>query len=505
LYAVTSGPLYVAVGEAGSLLSSVDGWSWTVRSSGVLFDLYCVASDPPQNAFIAAGQQGTVTLGDGVNWTAITSPTEQDLLAVAGASDLNNHGTFALGGTSGLFICLDDVYVSSWHEQSSWSSANIRGLCHLDGEFLGVGDHGMIGCGLIWFHRLSNTTSNLNAAAYGGGRYVVVGDGGSITTSVDAQTWTPATAGSQTLNWITYGVGRFVAVGNGFVVAVSTNGLNWTNFTLTPPPYSFQAWFTHVAYGNGAFIASGYYLIPSPYVVPTAIDVIALSPDGINWQMYTNLPPPYYSSGVPLAPACAGPNTFFLCGSNISTSSDGITWTPRANIAVPWLAASSNLFVGLDGAGSSVYSPDGTNWTVVPTAQTTDGNNLTYGDGSFITVGLPNIFYGSTDGITWVRGVFGEIYTQHIAHGFNSFIVVGAVGLLLQSSPSVLPPRLEANRSTNGQNLVLISEPGRPVDLQASSDLNSWTFWTNLTPIEGSTTISVPAVGQKKFFRAAAH
>jgi hypothetical protein len=509
-----SGPLYLAVGEAGSLLSSVDGWSWTVRNSGVLLDLYCVTSVETRNGgtpvFMAAGQQGIVTAsGDGLNWTAITSPAEQDVLAAAGAGALGNSavGTFALGGIGGSFICSDDG--SSWRAQSSWSSANIRALCHLDGEFLAVGDHGMIGCGLIWFTRASNTPSNLNAAVYAAGRYVAVGNGGAVTTSVDAQTWNPMTVGNQNLSAIAYGAGRFVAVGNGLTVAVSTNGLNWTNFTLTTPPDTlYGQTFIQVAYGNGTFIASGYYFasVTPPPFVPPGKDLIALSTNGLNWQVHTNLPPGYYNGFM--APAYTGPNTFLLCGSNISTSTDGITWTPRVNAAVPSLAASSNLFLGLSG-GSSVYSTDGTNWTMTPLVGKASGPALTYGAGYFMTLGNVNGYYascGSTDGITWTPGILAEVYLQNIVYGDNSFIIVGYNGQVLQSSPSVLPPRLQTSHSTNGLNLVLISEPGRAVDLQASSDLRSWGSWTNVTPTDGATTFFVPtATGRQKFFRAVAH
>jgi hypothetical protein len=142
----------------------------------------------------------------------------------------------------------------------------------------------------------------------------------------------------------------------------------------------------------------------------------------------------------------------------------------------------------------------------VPIAQTPPGGALTYGDGSFVTVSLPANFFASTDGLTWSPGAFEEVYTGNISHGFNCFIVVGAGGLVLQSSPSVVPPRLQSSHSTNGLNLVLISEPGRAVDLQASSDLRSWGLWTNVTPTEGATTFSVStAPSQQEFFRALAH
>src|SRR2546422_187452 len=80
---------------------------------------------------------------------------------------------------------------------------------------------------------------NLQAAAFGGGTFVAVGD--SIMASTNGADWTkvvPETA--QTLNGVTYGAGRFVAVGGAYVelheagphfsaIVTSTDGYNWTN------------------------------------------------------------------------------------------------------------------------------------------------------------------------------------------------------------------------------------------------------------------------------------
>lgn len=64
----------------------------------------------------------------------------------------------------------------------------------------------------------------------GKGKYVVVGDYDSITTSTDGINWsTPIQIGSDySLDSVCYGSGKFVAVGDVRYITTSTDGINWT-------------------------------------------------------------------------------------------------------------------------------------------------------------------------------------------------------------------------------------------------------------------------------------
>jgi hypothetical protein len=81
--------------DDGAILTSPDGVSWTVRTSGTSNLLFGVAYG--NGLFVAVGMSGTIlTSPDGVNWTARTSGTSNSLRGVT-----YGNGLFvAVGGTA---------------------------------------------------------------------------------------------------------------------------------------------------------------------------------------------------------------------------------------------------------------------------------------------------------------------------------------------------------------------------------------------------------------------
>ena len=102
LYAVTfAAGQFVAVGAAGTVLTSSDGNSWTAQSSGVGNDLYGVGYGAGQ--FIAVGTGGTiVTSPNGVNWTVRNSGVANNLFAVSYGNEF-----FVAVGAGGLILSCD--------------------------------------------------------------------------------------------------------------------------------------------------------------------------------------------------------------------------------------------------------------------------------------------------------------------------------------------------------------------------------------------------------------
>jgi hypothetical protein len=95
--------------------------------------------------------------------------------------------------------------------------------------------------------------------AFGSGRFVTVGNLGTVFTSGDGITWTNVDSGfSNILYGVAYGAGKFTAVGfpsttTGFsTVLTSPDGLAWTERS----PGSVQTLWG-VAHGNGSFVAVG--------------------------------------------------------------------------------------------------------------------------------------------------------------------------------------------------------------------------------------------------------
>ena len=61
--------MFVAVGSGGKIMYSPDGVSWTMTSSGVAVDLFCIVYEYDQ--FFAAGAGGTMLRSeDGISWTS---------------------------------------------------------------------------------------------------------------------------------------------------------------------------------------------------------------------------------------------------------------------------------------------------------------------------------------------------------------------------------------------------------------------------------------------------
>src|SRR6266699_4443960 len=83
LLAITwSGSQFVALGQAGIILTSPDGHTWTEQGAPVQADLFNIAWSGSQ--FVAVGFYGTIlTSPDGGSWTRQEAPNQKILFAIA--------------------------------------------------------------------------------------------------------------------------------------------------------------------------------------------------------------------------------------------------------------------------------------------------------------------------------------------------------------------------------------------------------------------------------------
>jgi hypothetical protein len=529
--------LFVTVGDGGSMFTSPDGLAWALQNSSVLFDLYCVAAaqyyDDDPVLFIAAGAEGTAisSLG-GSSWSPFVIPTSEDVYASAAEGRGGVYGAKISGfvGNAGAYLYCGEIDPTAWRTQASNTGNTLRGLVQRDGQFIAVGDHGTIRCGRVFLRRNSPVVANFNAVTWGNGRYVAAGDGGTLASSVDGITWSSTVVSNQNFLSVSYGANRFVAVGEGLSVAVSQDGLNWTNeFLATPSDFFGSTRKLHkVAYGNGAFIASGYYSIQVPPYPPQPAwrDLVLLSTDGMTWQRETNLPP----DGGYFMMASAGPNVFLLGGDNISTSTDGSNWVTRVqgtgtSSDPPYnqIAYGAAGFLALGetfryspsiSATNLALSVDATNWINVKSTESVPTTALAYGNGSYVAIGHNNgvrCFAESTNLSNWNLSVFSlpdapysvAVWLGGVSVGEGSFVIVGSGGLILQSVPDVLPARLRVMPGVQSILLEIISEPGRPLTIQSSTGLVTWDTVTSLTPSEDVTHLTFPTTSSPgSYFRA---
>ncbi len=227
LAAVSATGIPIAVGDAGTVVSSSDYTTWAVNQvGGSNPNLRGVdANFGGSSNFTAVGEGGaifTAPTSNRATWTQRTSGTTQNLNAVRYSVLLN---IFIAVGDGGTILTSTDAI--TWTARTSNTTANLRGLIVLPQVFplpaglariVAVGDGGTIVTsedGITWTARTSTVTANLRAGGYAS-QFVVVGANGTILNSLDGTTWNAVTSGSTAeLRSVLAGFGVYLAVGTG--------------------------------------------------------------------------------------------------------------------------------------------------------------------------------------------------------------------------------------------------------------------------------------------------
>src|SRR3954447_22474935 len=196
----------------------------------------------PTNLFVAVGLDGLrLSSADGSTWGDKQTGREgESYRAVA----VGNGLCVAVGSFGG------DNILASTGDGKTWKTGKheakyvkyMRGLCFGSGQFMALGgDPGSVGSskpfmmfskdGLTWDGPFDVPGKHmLRRAAWGGGRFVAVGDRGRRATSKDGKEWAdaPETKATDTLVDVTFGNGVFVGVGLHGLRTSTADGLKWT-------------------------------------------------------------------------------------------------------------------------------------------------------------------------------------------------------------------------------------------------------------------------------------
>ncbi len=109
--------LFVAISDGGTIMTSPNGATWTIRNSGTINDLYSAAYGGGQTGrFVAVGYNGTiVTSPDGKTWTTKNFGISNDLYSITYGS-----GQFVAVGENGMLLTSADG--ASWTIGTSGTS-----------------------------------------------------------------------------------------------------------------------------------------------------------------------------------------------------------------------------------------------------------------------------------------------------------------------------------------------------------------------------------------------
>jgi hypothetical protein len=328
---------------------------------------------------------------------------------------------------------------------------------------ISTGQAGDISQETNWFLRASPVTNTLWGVAYGGGRFVAVGDRGTVIISEAGGVWESNASGfGGNLYCVRYVNGVFMAgTTNGLLV--STNGEHWVYRRIAVPSFAAGtvSHCTDIAYGGGQHVVAA-----KADSGAGDRDNLALltSFDGINWTQrygayqgawHGNVYPgdPRFKSGLAFGNGrcveAGWATSFKLPGERrLVTSTDLVNWTPSSPdytalsfekqfhtvthsggqfVAAGW-------YLGAYFISSIVTSPDGFNWTVrMDNEPFTVINEVTSGAGWLVAIG-DNVRV-STNGFQWAGPQTPYLWTQlyGITYGAGTFVAVGYRGTIRQS------------------------------------------------------------------------
>lgn len=450
--------LYVVLGSLGAVFSSPDAIHWTPRDTGTLHQdsssgLQFVANSGSR--LMAVGLGGIFTTStDGINWTAGTIGTADDLNGVA-----FGFGRFhAVSNTNGRVYSSTDG--STWTSVASSTSA-LRCITFGAGRLVAAGAGGAISTstdGIAWSAVASGTSSSIIGLDFVNGQFIATGVSGTILTSPDGTQWTLRSSGgnlSQLQN-TAYGYGVYVIPGQsgttGRALLVSTNGITWSEriagagtlgshlrtaasngITLVAGGlngallYSVDghSWSNGPSYGstlNDVTFANGLY-------VAVGANTTALtSTDGTVW----NRPSPNLS-GVTFNGVHHGAGTWIAVGTaggaaRIYTASSIGSWSQRfsGTGALNKITSGNGRFVAVGNDGSIVTStsPASSAWSAANSGTTANLLDVTHGHGLFAAVGA-GVVLTSPDGLTWTNRSFtpDSLTSVHFANGW--FLATG--------------------------------------------------------------------------------
>lgn len=488
---------YVAVGDAGVIWYSPNGYAWQPAASPTTSNLVAIAGRPGR--WVAVGNAGTiVTSSDGIAWTQANSGTSNKLLDLAW-----NGQRFAVVGELGTI--LSSVDGQNWSPcvtgNTTSTIGNIEAMGSAFKAFAGSGQvfespdgvtwmqvdapslTGIVWNGTSyvaisrgvetyanvfsadgqqWARYPMGTTKFITGLCWTGSLYVACGTSGTILTSPDAITWTPRVSG--TTGWlqaVTWSGAQLVAVGEGTPFLSSPDGITWTASSGPSGNYEDVAW------ADGRYVAVG------------DVTASATSTNGVNWQSMTG------SMGFDMRTVDKVGSVFLAGGTSLSsttatawvsagdfdparefydfewngnvvyaTSTKGVylfqpsptkpgKWDTTLVHASPWLdnmAHHGNEFMAVGVSGTVVVSQDGTTWQTVRGGREYPFASTAWNGSHFAGV-ADNRIQASPDGAAWSSPVSpiapsrtGYVLSEVVWTG-SRFLAMGGLGNVIQAGP----------------------------------------------------------------------
>ena len=379
------------------------------------------------NTFIAMGQAtgNHLTSSNGQNWTRQNSGPSAATRALA-----VNGATLVTAHMGKLFRSTDGG--ATWSESYDYgANTNYNDLIFNGTEFAAVGSiiwrfqRSESGNTDSWdldlipdifpaptTHSLGNASAN--ALTFANGHYWIADNRGHVHKRApnDIQSWESlgaATSNNRALNSIAYGNGRFVAVGNAGSLVFSDNGDSWQEVNEFDLPAN--SWSNMAANDSGRLVAI------------TASGWIAWSDDGADWNQVP-------LTGDPVLTDIAWTGTRFVASGTgvVGHSVNGTDWTLEtpgaAHLAFSHVAGNGDQWLAMVGGNLAndslaICNPSGCSLSEAPDAS----RSLTYADDRYLVVSFSGRVSASEDGETWQTNI-----SRAIPHNNLSWVRLASAG-----------------------------------------------------------------------------
>jgi hypothetical protein len=290
------------------------------------------------------------------------------------------------------------------------------------------------GCGTAWQAVASPTSEKLEAVCFAQGQFLAVGEKGVILRSADGATWTSQTTSvSDHLMSVGYGGSCYLAVGvspNQSPIYRSTDGSTWTPVQSLPDKTATLLDVAYLSFGGGA---------PTYFVGGNASSYPAVwkSADGASWSGCE-----VQTGGERLWPyslACSD-SVAVAAGfqGGVLLSSDGFTWKRKPPVTGSDLysvAYGNGWFVAVGEGGTVIRSQDGSTWTASSSGTAEDLWECRFQDNRFFALGNGGTLLTSPNGEAWTAVNSGTLQDlRGTAFSGTVMVAVGDGGTILRSA-----------------------------------------------------------------------
>ncbi len=286
-----------------------------------------------------------------------------------------------------------------------------------------------------WTAASSGTAQTLWGVCYGGGRFVAVGEGGTILTSPDGSTWTTRTSGTNVwLTSVAYGFAHYIVVGDNGTVLSSQDGITWESANARTP--SAPAIRLNVVRFDGAeFLAYGEHNYSTRVMLPLGLEPgQTFGSAGTWWRGF--------ATGLGHNVLGGQPGLLVHDDNAPYLGPDSLVASAPIQ-SVTGVVVDHEAFVAVGGAGAIVTSTNGTSWTAQSSGTTANLQDLVAFNNTLIAVGEGGAILSLDGSGAWTqRSAPTTQMLLGVAGSDTTAVAVGFGGTILRSSAALQPPAI---------------------------------------------------------------